>query len=293
MASACLPRCIQVLAAAREASIWPLSPADRPWWGRSSPGALSDCVEWREWFELLARRSLALQTKGEAGATSGGTVAPQGDARARGTLRYWRWQVRYESDCMLIASLIRCGTLRYWRWQGAHLVRYVSWPAGKRYDGKTPALLLVHGFAASAEQWERLVHAMRALGDPDALPPIYALDLVGFGHSEKPGISYTQYTWEAQLVDFAAEVLPDGLGWPRMASLTACRCSRARPSCSRAIASDCMLIATLIRCSRARPSCSQAIASAVASWRARPRRSARRCAAWCCATRRGSSSNDV
>ena len=107
------------------------------------------------------------------------------------------------------------------------------------------------------------------------------------------GISYTQYTWEAQLVDFAAEVLPDGLGWPRMASLTACRCSRARPSCSRAIASDCMLIATLIRCSRARPSCSQAIASAVASWRARPRRSARRCAAWCCATRRGSSSNDV
>ena len=185
-ASACLPLCIQVLAAAREASIWPLSPADRPWWGRSSPGALSDCVEWREWFELLARRSLALQAKGEAGATSGGTVAAQGDARARGTIRYWRWQ-------------------------GAHLVRYESWPAGKRYDGKTPALLLVHGFAASAEQWERLVHAMRALGDPDALPPIYALDLVGFGHSEKPGISYTQYTWEAQLVDFAAEVLPDGL----------------------------------------------------------------------------------
>ena len=168
----------EVLAAAREASIWPLSPDDRPWWGRSSLGALHDVVEWREWFDLLARRSLALQARGGAN-----PVAAQGsDERSRGLIRYWRWQ-------------------------GAYLVRYLFWPAGERYDGTTPALLLVHGFAASSEQWERLVHSLRELGDPQTLPPIYALDLVGFGHSEKPGISYTQYTWEAQLVDFAVEVL--------------------------------------------------------------------------------------
>ena len=172
----------EVLTMARKSSTWPLSTNDRSLWGRSSSGALNDVVEWREWFDLLARRSLAIQTKAKTNDSGDTVVATQGDKRSRGEFRYWRWQ-------------------------GAYLVRYEYWPAGKNYDGQTPALLLVHGFAASCDQWERLVHSLREHGDPDNLPPIYAVDLVGFGHSEKPGISYTQYTWEAQIVDFAVEVL--------------------------------------------------------------------------------------
>ena len=172
----------EVLTMARMSSILPLSTNDLSLWGRSSSGALYDVVEWREWFDLLARRTLAIQTKGKTNDSGDTLVATQGDRRSLGEFRYWRWQ-------------------------GSHLVRYEFWPAGKDYDGKMPALLLVHGFAASADQWERLVHSLRELGDPDNLPPIYAVDLVGFGHSEKPGISYTQYTWEAQIVDFAVEVL--------------------------------------------------------------------------------------
>lgn len=100
------------------------------------------------------------------------------------------------------------GTTAYWNFKGQHLVRYESWPAGTNWRGDAPALLLVHGFAASAEQWERFVHALTERhADDDDVPPVYALDLLGFGLSEKPGFSYTQYTWESQIVDFANEVV--------------------------------------------------------------------------------------
>lgn len=166
----------------------PAIPDNNPWsWGRSSDESLSDMVEWREWFRLLADRSLSLQEQGQAGATSGGEKEQAGNAREAGTVQYWRWKEQY-------------------------LVRYLTWPAGKEYtsdDG--PSMLLVHGFAASAEQWERLVYSLRkehtSEDGKDTTPPIYAVDLLGFGHSEKPGLSYTQYLWEAQLVDFAVEVM--------------------------------------------------------------------------------------
>ena len=38
---------------------------------------------------------------------------------------------------------------------------------------------------------------------------IYALDLLGFGHSEKPPLSYTQYTWQDQVRDFVLEIVQD------------------------------------------------------------------------------------
>mmetsp|Transcript_50493 Transcript_50493/g.56333 ORF Transcript_50493/g.56333 Transcript_50493/m.56333 type:complete len:836 (-) Transcript_50493:77-2584(-) len=172
-----------------------LLPSDNNIWGRSSEGCLSDVCEWREWFHLLAERSLALQEMGEP-ATSGGekikTNNNRGDHRENGHVNYWRWK-------------------------GQHLVRYLTWPAGKDYDAqdeekRTPAILLVHGFAASAEQWERLVYSIReqtikSNDGKDVTPPIFAIDLLGFGYSEKPGLSYTQYLWESQIVDFAIEVM--------------------------------------------------------------------------------------
>ena len=163
-----------------------LYPSDNPLWGRSSEGSLSDVIEWKEWFRLLAERSLLLQERGEP-ATSGGEKSMAGDPRENGKVNYWRWKDQ-------------------------HLVRYLTWPAGKDYDSKkhAPAMLLVHGFAASAEQWERLVYSLREQNTKDGkdtTPPIYAVDLLGFGHSEKPGLSYTQYLWESQIVDFSVEVM--------------------------------------------------------------------------------------
>lgn len=181
----------QVRHAARGPAAPAAAPDDAQFWGRSSEGALADTVEWREWFTLLARRTLALQEMG-APATAGGDKARTGDPR--------------EAPA----------ALAYWRWGGQHLVRYAKWEAGADYDGAAPALLLVHGFAASVEQWERLVHSLRqqsreasgsGSGGADILPPVYAVDLLGFGFSEKPGLTYTQYVWEAQVVDFVREVM--------------------------------------------------------------------------------------
>ncbi len=56
------------------------------------------------------------------------------------------------------------------------------WSAGK--EGK-PAVILIHGFAASVEIWQ---HNILALSKNHR---VYALDLVGFGCSDKPSADYT------------------------------------------------------------------------------------------------------
>mmetsp|Transcript_16745 Transcript_16745/g.25305 ORF Transcript_16745/g.25305 Transcript_16745/m.25305 type:complete len:760 (+) Transcript_16745:146-2425(+) len=168
----------------------------KEWWGRSSKGSLVDMIEWREWFRLLADRSLILQEVGEKDG-NGSKNKPDDPTKVSGYAR-------------------ESGTVHYWRWKEQYLIRYLTWPAGKDYTPNDkhahPAILLVHGFAASAEQWERLVYCLRqeylTMNDGlDQTPPIFAIDLLGFGYAEKPGLSYTQYLWESQLVDFAMEVM--------------------------------------------------------------------------------------
>jgi len=81
---------------------------------------------------------------------------------------------------------------QYWRWRG-HLIRYTQ-------TGSGPAVLCVHGFAASAEQYTGLMEALSG-------QKVFALDLLGYGHSEKPPLSYNQYLWEDVVVDFIKEII--------------------------------------------------------------------------------------
>jgi len=83
-------------------------------------------------------------------------------------------------------------------------IRYRYWQshANKEHD---VAFLFVHGFGANADQWERLAKAIHEI-DKNA-PPIYALDVLGFGFSAKPGLSYTQHLWEHQIECFAREII--------------------------------------------------------------------------------------
>mmetsp|Transcript_30853 Transcript_30853/g.65009 ORF Transcript_30853/g.65009 Transcript_30853/m.65009 type:complete len:625 (-) Transcript_30853:460-2334(-) len=148
--------------------------------GVSSAAALADVIEWREWSTLLACDNLEV------------AEAASDD-------------LHEEQE----------GKLGYWRWNGHYLTKYLFWRGtsteGEGVSGgeRPPALLCVHGFAASSRQWRRLVKSLRAqhaaAGTP--MPDVYALDLVGFGRSETPALSYTQHLWEAQIVDFVMEVM--------------------------------------------------------------------------------------
>lgn len=84
----------------------------------------------------------------------------------------------------------------WWAWGAAkYPIRYVS--NGKKSKN---ALLLIHGFGASADQWTRLAQYFDDVA-------VYAVDIVGFGYSAKPGLTYTQHLWEAMLEDFTREVV--------------------------------------------------------------------------------------
>ena len=79
-----------------------------------------------------------------------------------------------------------------WIWRG-HKIRYVSAGCGK-------PILLVHGFGASYGHFKRNIPVLAAAGYK-----VYALDLLGFGESEKPILQYTMELWEEQIKDFLNE----------------------------------------------------------------------------------------
>ena len=65
-----------------------------------------------------------------------------------------------------------------------------------------PALLLVHGFGASTDHWR---YNIPSLSESHS---VYALDLLGFGRSAKPGnLSYGGALWRDQLVHYVREVI--------------------------------------------------------------------------------------
>lgn len=93
--------------------------------------------------------------------------------------------------------------VRYWRWHGI-LLRYTVTAPSAGCDADKPPLVCVHGFGASADQWDDLMDDMAARGRR-----VFAVDLPGFGHAQKPPISYTQYLWEQSVVDFGRAVVKE------------------------------------------------------------------------------------
>eukprot|EP00877_Chromochloris_zofingiensis_P001857 jgi/Chrzof1/11672/Cz06g04170.t1_PPH3 len=80
-----------------------------------------------------------------------------------------------------------------WKWKG-HKINYVTAGCGE-------PILLVHGFGASAGHYRRLIPVLAKQYK------VYAIDLLGFGASDKPVQPYTIELW-AELIDaFLAEFM--------------------------------------------------------------------------------------
>lgn len=81
-----------------------------------------------------------------------------------------------------------------WAW-GDHQIHYVK----KGEVG--PHLLLVHGFGASTDHWRKNIAELSEDYQ------VWAIDLLGFGRSQKPALTYSGELWRDQLRDFCQEVI--------------------------------------------------------------------------------------
>jgi pimeloyl-ACP methyl ester carboxylesterase len=96
-------------------------------------------------------------------------------------------------------GLSRAGHQRLWYWRGWR-VRYWFSPAPATTEAQTP-LVFIHGFGANLNQWR---HNLPVLSQA---APVYALDLLGFGDTEKAATLYGADLWASQVRDFVQTVV--------------------------------------------------------------------------------------
>ena len=92
------------------------------------------------------------------------------------------------------------GHQRFWYWRGWR-VRYTYIRPDSPAAQQQPPMLLIHGFGASLEQWRsnlRMWSQQR---------PVYAIDLLGFGHSQKAAVIFGAELWQEQIYDFWQAVI--------------------------------------------------------------------------------------
>ncbi|KAL8473876.1 hypothetical protein ACS0TY_030655 [Phlomoides rotata] len=83
----------------------------------------------------------------------------------------------------------------YWTWKDKK-IHYVV-------EGEGLPIVLIHGFGASAFHWRYNIPELAKSYK------VYALDLLGFGWSEKALIEYDALVWRDQVVDFVRDVVKE------------------------------------------------------------------------------------
>lgn len=83
-----------------------------------------------------------------------------------------------------------------WSWRG-YTIRYTVKGSGR-------PLVLIHGFGAAIGHWRNNIPVLAEAGYR-----VFALDLLGFGGSDKPQIDYSLDLWEELLHDFWTEQIQE------------------------------------------------------------------------------------
>lgn len=96
----------------------------------------------------------------------------------------------------LSSSLLTEDSFETWSWRD-YQIRFAA-------VGSGPPLVLVHGFGASIGHWRRNIPVLAEAGYQ-----VFALDLLGFGTSDKPALNYTLDLWEESLHDFCQEKISE------------------------------------------------------------------------------------
>lgn len=83
----------------------------------------------------------------------------------------------------------------FWTWRG-HKIHYVE-------EGEGFPIVLIHGFGASAFHWRYNIPELAKKYK------VYAVDLLGFGWSEKALVDYDALVWRDQVADFIKEIVKE------------------------------------------------------------------------------------
>ncbi|KAG9452704.1 hypothetical protein H6P81_005608 [Aristolochia fimbriata] len=83
----------------------------------------------------------------------------------------------------------------FWTWRG-HKIHYVE-------QGNGVPVILIHGFGASAYHWRYNIPEL------SQAYKVYAVDLLGFGWSDKAIIEYDAMIWKDQVADFLKEIVKE------------------------------------------------------------------------------------
>lgn len=107
------------------------------------------------------------------------------------------------SDTRIQVSDIKKSSIK-WEWKGHSVNYFVYKNSQESLTSNPPPVLLVHGFGASIPHWRNNIKVIAQNRD------VYAIDLLGFGDSDKPiGYQYTMEKWAELILDFVDQIVKE------------------------------------------------------------------------------------